>query len=90
MAYLSPQSVYGCSVGAGGGVGARGAVGGQSVGDGETMRVTINIPQRVVYVAGRAHDLSRAGVNRLFLWLMDNERFTVGVGLWRICFSEWG
>ena len=36
------------------------------------MRVTINIPQRVVYVAGRAHDLSRAGVNRLFLWLMDN------------------
>jgi hypothetical protein len=37
-----------------------------------TKRVTINIPRRVVYVAGNAHELSRAGVNKLFLWLMDN------------------
>lgn len=36
------------------------------------MRVTICTQQRVVYVAGAAHDLSRTGVNRLFLWLMDN------------------
>lgn len=36
------------------------------------MTVTINIPRRVVYFAGAAHDLSRAGANRLLIWLMDN------------------
>ena len=35
------------------------------------MTVTINIPRRVVYFAGAAHDLSRAGANRLLIWLMD-------------------
>lgn len=42
------------------------------------MRVTINIPRRVVYMAGAAHDLSRAGANRLFLWLMDNASLLWG------------
>ena len=42
------------------------------------MIVTINIPRRVVYVAGAAHELSRTGVNRLFLWLMDNGRLLWG------------
>lgn len=36
------------------------------------MRITINIPRRVVYVAGAAHDLSLAGCNRVFVWLMDH------------------
>lgn len=42
------------------------------------MRVTINIPQRVVYLAGHAHDLSRAGVQRVFVWLMDNAALAWG------------
>lgn len=42
------------------------------------MRVTINIPRRVVYVAGAAHDLSRAGCNRVFVWLLDNARLLWG------------
>lgn len=36
------------------------------------MKITINIPRRVVYFAGAAHYLSRAGCNRLFAWLMDH------------------
>jgi len=42
------------------------------------MRITINIPRRVVYVAGAAHDLSRMGVNRLMAWLQDNGRLLWG------------
>lgn len=36
------------------------------------MRVTINVPERMIFMAGTCHELSRDGVNRLFLWLMDN------------------
>lgn len=36
------------------------------------MRVTLNIPRRVVYVGGHAHDLSRTGANRVFTWLLDH------------------
>lgn len=54
------------------------------------MRVTINIPGKVLYMNGAAHDLSRTGCSRVFVWLMDNARllwgwdsgeyvFTVGV-----------
>jgi len=42
------------------------------------MVVTINIPRRVVYFAGAAHDLSRAGANRLLIWLMDNASLRWG------------
>lgn len=42
------------------------------------MRVTINIPRRVVYFGGAAHDLSRAGCNRVFVWLMDHARLLWG------------
>lgn len=42
------------------------------------MTVTINIPRRVVYFAGAAHDLSRAGANRLLIWLMDNASLRWG------------
>ena len=42
------------------------------------MRVTINIPRRVVYVAGTAHFLSRTGCNRLMGWLQDNGRLLWG------------
>lgn len=34
--------------------------------------ITINVPRQVVYVAGAAHYLSRAGCNALFAWLLDN------------------
>lgn len=34
--------------------------------------VTINVPRRVVYMAGAAHYLSRGGCNALFAWLLDN------------------
>lgn len=34
--------------------------------------VTINMPRRVVYLHGSAHDLSRAGVQRVFVWLMNH------------------
>lgn len=36
------------------------------------MRITINVPRRVVYLNGHSHDLSWAGCNRLFVWLMDH------------------
>ena len=42
------------------------------------MRVTINIPRRVVYVAGAAHHMSRTGCNRVFTWLMDNAALAWG------------
>lgn len=42
------------------------------------MRVTVNIPRRVVYVAGNVHHMSRAGADRLFLWLMDNAALAWG------------
>lgn len=42
------------------------------------MKVTINIPRKVVYFAGGAHDLSRTGVNRLYAWLQDNGRLLWG------------
>ena len=42
------------------------------------MKVTINIPQRTVYLAGGAHYLSFAGCNRLFVWLMDNAALLWG------------
>lgn len=42
------------------------------------MRITINIPRRVVYVAGAAHSLSFAGCNGVFVWLMDNARLLWG------------
>lgn len=42
------------------------------------MTATINIPRRVVYMAGAAHQLSRAGANRLFAWLMDNGALLYG------------
>ena len=42
------------------------------------MRVTINIPRRVVYVGGHAHDLSRTGANKVFMWLMDNASLLWG------------
>lgn len=40
--------------------------------------ITINTVRRVVYVAGAAHYLSRAGCNRLFAWLQDNARLAWG------------
>lgn len=42
------------------------------------MRITINIPQRTVYLAGAAHHLSRTGAQRLFVWLMDNAALLWG------------
>ena len=42
------------------------------------MKVTVNIPRRVVYVAGAAHVLSRAGAQRVFVWLMDNGALAWG------------
>lgn len=42
------------------------------------MTATINIPRRVLYLAGAAHQLSRAGVNHLFTWLMDNGALLYG------------
>lgn len=42
------------------------------------MRVTINVPRRVLYMAGAAHDLSRMGCSRLFVWLLDNARLLWG------------
>ena len=41
------------------------------------MRVVINVPQRRVVIhwpnqEPTAHYLTKAGCNRLFLWLMDN------------------
>lgn len=42
------------------------------------MRVTINIPRRVVYMAGATHYLSRAGANKVFTWLMDNASLAWG------------
>lgn len=42
------------------------------------MRITINTPRRVVYVAGDAHNMSLAGCNRVFMWLMDNARLLWG------------
>lgn len=42
------------------------------------MKVTVNIPRRVVYVTGAAHYLSRAGAQRVFVWLMDNAALQWG------------
>ena len=42
------------------------------------MTITINIPRRVVWFSGAAHDLSRAGANRLLIWLMDNAALRWG------------
>lgn len=42
------------------------------------MKITINIPRRVIYVAGNVHHLSRAGCNRVFTWLMDNGALAWG------------
>ena len=42
------------------------------------MKVTINIPGKVVYFGGHAHDLTRAGCNRVFVWLMDHARLLCG------------
>lgn len=42
------------------------------------MKITINIPRRVVYLAGAAHVLSRAGAQRVFVWLMDNGALAWG------------
>ncbi len=42
------------------------------------MRVTINVPRRVLYMAGAAHDLSRSGCNRLLVWLMANAALLWG------------
>lgn len=42
------------------------------------MCVTICVQQRVVYLAGAAHVLSRAGVQRVFVWLMDNAQLAWG------------
>lgn len=42
------------------------------------MKITINIPRRVVYIDGNVHHLSRAGADRLFLWLMDNASLQWG------------
>lgn len=42
------------------------------------MRVTINIPRRVVYMGGNAHNLTRAGCNRVFVWLMDHGTLAWG------------
>lgn len=36
------------------------------------MRVTINIAEQVVYMVGDPHYLTRTGVQRVFVWLMDN------------------
>lgn len=35
------------------------------------MTVTVNVPEQTVFVAGNPHYLSRAGVNRLFAWLLS-------------------
>lgn len=42
------------------------------------MRITINIPRRVAYFNGAAHDLTRAGCNRVFVWLQDNAKLLWG------------
>lgn len=42
------------------------------------MRITINIPRRVVYLAGAAHYMSNAGVQRVFGWLMDHAALLWG------------
>ena len=42
------------------------------------MKVTINIPRRVAYFNGSAHDLTGAGCNRVFVWLMDHARLLWG------------
>ena len=42
------------------------------------MKITISIPRRVVYIDGNAHHLSRAGAQRVFVWLMDNAALQWG------------
>lgn len=42
------------------------------------MKVTICTARRVAYFNGAAHDLSRAGCNRVFVWLLDNARLLWG------------
>lgn len=42
------------------------------------MRVTINIPRRVLYMAGAAHCLSRVGCMMVHGWLQDNGRLLWG------------
>ncbi len=42
------------------------------------MKVTINIPGKVLYMNGHPHDLTRAGCNRVFVWLMDNAQLLWG------------
>lgn len=42
------------------------------------MTVTVNVPEQTVYVAGNPHYLSRAGVNRLFAWLLGSAELRWG------------
>lgn len=42
------------------------------------MIVTISSIQRVIYLAGAPHYLSRAGTNRLLSWLFSNAELVRG------------
>lgn len=42
------------------------------------MVVTITVSAQTVYMAGRAHHLSRAGCNRLLGWLFSNAELVRG------------
>lgn len=42
------------------------------------MKVTINIPAQVLYMAGTAHHLSRRGCMIVYGWLHDNGRLLWG------------
>lgn len=44
------------------------------------MIVTINVPRHMVWVGGDAHDLSRAGIGQLLVYLMDNAILLWGWG----------
>ena len=35
------------------------------------MTVTVNVPEQTIFIAGNPHYLSRAGVNKLFAWLLS-------------------
>jgi hypothetical protein len=42
------------------------------------MIVTISAKQRIAFMAGNAHHLSRAGCNRLLAWLFSNAELVRG------------
>jgi hypothetical protein len=47
-------------------------------GNGGIMVVTISTTVRFVYMSGNAHQLSRAGCNRLLGWLFSNAELVRG------------